>query len=207
MAKPDRDVATAPNTRELEREREHERERERSGLARANAHEKPARHESPSHSEAADPQAVEEHAPVYGPSRRRSSRQALQDRNAPADAPCILVVDDDPPILELIRLILTSGGYRCIAASSGADAISLFQHNQAFVRLLITDLTMPGLDGAALIQALREIQPDLPCIGMSGSDIGSDTDLWRGQSIVHVEKPFTTRDLLNAVARVFPKTV
>jgi CheY-like chemotaxis protein len=158
----------------------------------------------PAATNVANATAVREVAAVYGSSRRRMLRSVPAPRAGKSDDPCILVVDDDPPILELIQLILASGGYSCLAARSGVEALMLFRPRPTRVALVITDLNMPGLDGAALVHALREIKPGLPCIGTSGSDTGFDDYLWRGERIVHVEKPFTTRELLGAVARLFP---
>lgn len=123
-----------------------------------------------------------------------------------ADVPWILVVDDELAIVQVIQLILESGGYGCAAATSGSAALALCRETKSRLGLLVTDLSMPGMDGAALIHTLRETDPGLPCIGMSGSDGGADSELWRGEEIVHVEKPFTAQKLLGAVSRLFPRT-
>jgi CheY-like chemotaxis protein len=78
----------------------------------------------------------------------------------------ILIADDDPLILSLLRDILCPVGYQVVEATNGNQALS--QLRQRKVDLIITDLMMPGMDGLELIRAVRREFPEIPMIAMSG---------------------------------------
>jgi PAS domain S-box-containing protein len=80
----------------------------------------------------------------------------------------ILVVDDERHILEMTHTILTRNGYRVILAADGAEAAMVFGQRASEIRLVITDLQMPNLDGATLGRALRQINPSTKVLAMSG---------------------------------------
>jgi DNA-binding response OmpR family regulator/DNA-binding MarR family transcriptional regulator len=65
----------------------------------------------------------------------------------------ILVIDDDPTTLELVRSVLEANGYRCLSASSGEEALSLIRATPGIL-LAISDINMPGLDGIAVLRNL-----------------------------------------------------
>ena len=79
------------------------------------------------------------------------------------------MVDDEEPVRLIATEILSHHGYQTITAGDGAEAISVFAPRAADVRLLLTDLEMPMLGGAALATALRRLNPGLPVIAMSGA--------------------------------------
>ena len=86
----------------------------------------------------------------------------------PGNGELILVVDDERHIREMTHTILTRNGYRVILAADGAEAAMVFGHRASEIRLVITDLQMPNLDGATLGRALRQINPGTKVLAMSG---------------------------------------
>ena len=80
----------------------------------------------------------------------------------------ILVVDDERAIRDVVRETLEMHGYRVITASNGTEAVTLLLKNRADVKLVITDLMMPIMDGTSAISALQSLEPDLPVIASSG---------------------------------------
>jgi len=78
----------------------------------------------------------------------------------------ILCVDDNEQLLSIRKVILETRGYRVLAASNGADALEIFLRGS--VDLVLSDLMMPGLDGAGLIAKLKEVSPSTPAILFSG---------------------------------------
>jgi two-component system, cell cycle sensor histidine kinase and response regulator CckA len=80
----------------------------------------------------------------------------------------ILVVDDESNIREMTFTMLTRNRYRVIVAADGAEAAALFAQRAAEIRLVITDIHMPNLDGATLGRALRRIKPTTKLLVMSG---------------------------------------
>jgi DNA-binding response OmpR family regulator len=78
----------------------------------------------------------------------------------------ILVVDDEIDILEMIEVGLAAQGYGLVLANSGEDALAAFDTQRA--DLVICDIKMPGLDGITTIRRLREQDPQLPAIVLTG---------------------------------------
>jgi CheY-like chemotaxis protein len=66
-----------------------------------------------------------------------------------------LVVDDDVDLRSLAQIILEQSGYQVLVAADGRQALQVAQHDPDLIDLLLTDLVMPGMDGAALGQQLR----------------------------------------------------
>ena len=78
----------------------------------------------------------------------------------------ILCVDDNEQSLSIRKVLLETRGYRVISCLNGEDALSRFKRGG--VDLVLTDLIMPGLDGAKLIEAIKAISPRTPAILLSG---------------------------------------
>ncbi|HEX2100402.1 MAG TPA: response regulator [Candidatus Synoicihabitans sp.] len=113
----------------------------------------------------------------------------------------ILVVDDETPVRELVTSILTQHGYRALPARDGVEALALFAPRADEVRLIVSDLQMPNLDGAALASVARRLSPNVKLIaasGMSGGSLGGKHPL-EGSADVFLPKPFRADALLGAV--------
>lgn len=78
----------------------------------------------------------------------------------------ILLVDDDPKMLQLLTEIVELDGHRAITAADGEIALSCFE--QQMPDLVITDILMPNKEGIELISEVREIYPDLKIIAYTG---------------------------------------
>jgi CheY-like chemotaxis protein len=79
----------------------------------------------------------------------------------------ILCIDDNEQSLSIRKFMLETRGYRVLAATSGREALDLFQQ-AGTVDLVLTDLVMPEMDGAELIRVLKELAPEVPMILVSG---------------------------------------
>ena len=82
----------------------------------------------------------------------------------------VLVVDDEPNVLQLVESILAEAGYGVIGASSAANAIKAFDKMAHRPDLLLTDVVMPGMSGPMLVDQLLAKQPGLKVLFMSGYD-------------------------------------
>jgi chemosensory pili system protein ChpA (sensor histidine kinase/response regulator) len=114
-------------------------------------------------------------------------------------SPVILLVDDDDFVRNISARILTEAGYRVSAARNGLEALE--QLYQSCPDLLITDSTMPELDGTALIREARSRFPDLPIVRVSGSFGASGVRDDLPGDIVTLDKPFDPDELVALVAR------
>jgi len=112
----------------------------------------------------------------------------------------ILVVDDEASIRDTMAKTLRRHGYEVITAADGANGLIQFFEHQDRIRLVLTDLLMPVMDGRALILALRQTRPRLPIIVHSGIAEGTHIHDLRAQGVsAFLNKPYPTSELLRAV--------
>jgi CheY-like chemotaxis protein len=114
----------------------------------------------------------------------------------------IVVVDDEETMADYVEELLGSYGYEHHSFIDPAKALEFFSRNADRVDLIISDVKMPGIDGAALVRRAAQVRADIPAILLSGF---SET-LPEVASISNVkavlEKPLVKTDLLQAVRDV-----
>jgi DNA-binding NtrC family response regulator len=112
----------------------------------------------------------------------------------------LLLVEDEAFVRELVRDYLRAAGYRVLEAGSGEDALALLESDEAHVDLLITDVVLPGMNGAALADELGRRMPGMDTLFMSGyagdSMFGADTF---EPGAAFLPKPFTRQQLTGKV--------
>ena len=108
----------------------------------------------------------------------------------------ILTIDDELSVRQAMASILATTAATLLQAETGQDGLACYRAHQAEIDLVILDLTMPGMSGKETLQALHEIDPDLPVILCSGY---SDADLASSPAIPFLPKPFKAVDLLRLV--------
>ena len=109
----------------------------------------------------------------------------------------ILGVDDEAGLREITAATLEASGYRAIVAGDGTEALATYAKRRDEIAVVVTDMIMPFLDGAATIRALRKMRNDLPVIAISGTTESLDPSL-RVDSFI--SKPFTSEALLKAIS-------
>ena len=115
----------------------------------------------------------------------------------------ILVVDDEENIRQVAAATLERFGYRVTVANDGTDALATFAQQRDEIAVVVTDMAMPYMDGAALVRALRKIDPEVKIIAMSGLMSAGQTAELRSQKINNfLTKPFTAEALLTALAEL-----
>lgn len=116
-----------------------------------------------------------------------------------AGAARILVVDDDPDLLALIGMRLSSAGYTVAQAASGLDALEIFRAERP--RAVVTDLRMDGMDGHALFERLHAEAPSVPVIILTAHGTIPDAVAATQRGVFgFLTKPFDGRELLARVA-------
>jgi len=131
--------------------------------------------------------------------------QVDEEPNAPevpigdvrGDQETILFVEDEPDLVALGREILQEYGYRVVTAGSGAEAIEIAKGTDPPVDLVITDVVMPEIGGRELVERLRQSNPDVEALFVSGYT--RDTLLMHGveEAEFHfLEKPYTPQSLV-----------
>jgi CheY-like chemotaxis protein len=119
----------------------------------------------------------------------------------------VLVVDDDALMRGLLAEWLSDAGYRVRQAKNGANALKLLRSRP--VGLLISDMDMPGRDGAQTLDDARRMLPGLPVIAISGGARDGRQN-WAATALKlgaakALAKPFERHDLLAAVEEVVPR--
>ena len=114
----------------------------------------------------------------------------------------ILVVDDAMPLRKLVGMVLSKAGYKTSEVESAELALEKLGAEGPRIKLLITDLSMPNMDGFELIRQARQLLPQLKVLVMTGSYTFEEIQapllaLGIGNLLV---KPFTHPQLINAVA-------
>jgi hypothetical protein len=110
----------------------------------------------------------------------------------------ILIVDDEVAILEITRATLGAFDYHVITATSGNEAVAIFERQHAEIDLVVTDMMMPLMGGTALVEALRKIKPALKIIAVSGLPPEHASDYPQGIDRF-LKKPYSTRTLLASI--------
>jgi CheY-like chemotaxis protein len=120
----------------------------------------------------------------------------------------ILVVDDEQNILEITAATLETFGYRALNAKDGAEGLATFAQNQKDIAAVITDISMPLMDGPSMIKALRALDQSVRLIAMSGlMNLEQMSELDRLRVERRLTKPFTAEDLLTTLAAELKKPV
>jgi len=112
----------------------------------------------------------------------------------------ILVVDDEAPIREITKASLESYNYQVITASDGVEAIALYTQNQKNIRLVIIDMIMPSIDGPTAICTLKNINPEIKIIAVSGLLFNSEPTPDKNFGVYRfLLKPYSLSELIKAV--------
>lgn len=116
----------------------------------------------------------------------------------------ILVIDDEPTALDLLRRILEMNGYEVTVAKNGQEGVELFEQHPC--DLVITDMVMPIKDGLQTILDLRLEAPELPVIAISGGGtISKERYLAVAgylDRVITIAKPFAIEQIIEAVEKL-----
>ncbi len=115
----------------------------------------------------------------------------------------VLVVDDEPAVLAMLRETLESFGYRVLTAADGTEAVAIYTAQRREIKLVLTDMLMPHMDGPATIRVLRRIDPSLKIIAASGlMDNERLRETTGEEGIPLLSKPYTAERLLVTVSQM-----
>ena len=139
---------------------------------------------------------------IYLPEADSAAAAEAEEQAAPAPGgnETVLVVEDDEPVLNMVRRTLANHGYDVLTADAPRDALQLLQVRKAPVHLLLTDVIMPGMSGKALAEQVAKLRPATRLLFMSGytADILKEQGQMAELPFV-LQKPFNTSKLLQAV--------
>ena len=142
---------------------------------------------------------------VYLPADTGAAAEPTAEASADfkANGLVVLLVDDEHGIREVAQAILQRLGFKVLVAEEGAEAIVQFTQAKDEIKLVLTDLAMPHMDGVTLIRALRRMAPHLKIIAMSGlHDEQRDYDLQALEVTALLDKPFNRTKLIEVLKQV-----
>jgi CheY-like chemotaxis protein len=120
--------------------------------------------------------------------------------------PTILIVENEVSNRILIERVLSTRGYRCISASNGQEALNIL--DREYVDLILTDLSMPVLDGYRTTQLIRErpALANVPIVAVTAYALNDENEAaMRIGCNEYLTKPFKPRQLLEVVDRLLPQ--
>ncbi|HKI52159.1 MAG TPA: PAS domain S-box protein [Geothermobacteraceae bacterium] len=137
--------------------------------------------------------------PAIDPGKKTPTRRFQNDKSL-TGTETILVVDDEEQVRKTISALLVDAGYAVITANDGPMALELFKQSGQAIDLLLTDMTMPRMNGRELIKELAELDASVPAILLSGySQALFSEDDTEEESFIFIQKPFKPEELLFCV--------
>ena len=145
---------------------------------------------------------------IYLP--RHATEQVEKIKGAPsfqpvADNRTILLVEDEPMLLDMTATMLQFLGFTVLPVASPEEAMLLIERHDGAIDLLLTDVVMPRMNGRDLAARIQAIYPDLQCLFMSGYTANVIAHHGVLEEGVHfLQKPFAVRDLSRKIREILP---
>ncbi|HMK57203.1 MAG TPA: PAS domain S-box protein [Dissulfurispiraceae bacterium] len=142
---------------------------------------------------------------IFLPVSDRRAEYGISGSRMPAHAipasGTVLMVEDEDAVRRIMRMLLEHAGYNVIEATDGEAALAKLRQEGDGIKLLITDIIMPRMDGVTLYTEARRISPDLRPLFISGYHDKLPLDCVAGQEDRYLSKPFTSQQFLEAVKK------
>jgi CheY-like chemotaxis protein len=114
----------------------------------------------------------------------------------------VLVIDDDPAFLQVMKPALEGEGYTVLATSSAPKGLNMIRYAPRDIAVVLLDYSMPSLDGAGALTFVRQLNPKLKVIAVTGSEPEMLPAEFRDGVDAFVKKPFKMDELLNLVGQM-----
>jgi two-component system cell cycle sensor histidine kinase/response regulator CckA len=111
----------------------------------------------------------------------------------------ILIVDDEAAIRDISKVILEEHGYTVVTAEDGAEGVAAYAQHRDRIRLIISDMDMPVMNGAAMMRSIGKINPDVRVIASSGLAAAPASGAIQAKRVFRLPKPYTAMQLLQTV--------
>ncbi len=134
---------------------------------------------------------------IYLPASKKKVHDAQKDTTTLlSGSGTILVVDDEELMTDVCQQILQRMGFKVLIAKSGLEAVEVFNANRDIIDLVILDIILPGMDGGAIYERLKEIKPGIKVLIASGYTInGKASELMKKGCKGFIQKPFRKNEL------------
>jgi two-component system cell cycle sensor histidine kinase/response regulator CckA len=141
---------------------------------------------------------------IYLPASESTSGEASERADHPVEgSETILVVDDEPMILEVAVEVLRELGYTVFEAQGGRQAVELYNKERAAIDLVILDMIMPDMAGGEAYDKIKEINPEVKVLLSSGYSIdGEATEILERGCHGFIQKPFSMEELSTKIREI-----
>jgi len=113
------------------------------------------------------------------------------------------LIDDEDMITDVCEMILSNWGYKVFIAKSGKEAIEIYKKNREIIDVAILDMIMPDMSGRETFKQLKEIDPDVKVILLSGYSIDDQgIEMLKSGCKGFIQKPFNTKELSHKLRAV-----
>lgn len=120
---------------------------------------------------------------------------------------CILVVEDEAAVRNLISEILVKRGFRILEAKDGEEGLAMFTAQEMEIDLVLSDVLMPKLGGVAMARRIHQIQSDFPIVFMSGYSENAASALDEDRKSPFLHKPFSISNLMSILDKALEKAL
>ncbi|HAE38027.1 MAG TPA: hybrid sensor histidine kinase/response regulator [Candidatus Riflebacteria bacterium] len=118
----------------------------------------------------------------------------------------LLLVEDEPTLMKMTKMLLERLGYQVMAAGTPGKALEIARSEKGSIQLLITDIVMPEMDGVALSEQIKKIHPEIRTLFMSGYTSGMVTSNDIVKTGCHfIQKPFSIEEMAKLVDKILNK--
>jgi CheY-like chemotaxis protein len=134
--------------------------------------------------------------------RPENSTDEDESENPQAEKPptrTILVIDDDPIILDTMRGLLRAEGFNVLTSSNGPKGLDMLRYAPRDIRIVLLDYNMPRFNGAETLQFLRKLNPEVKIIAVTGVDINELPSSFREGVDHFFQKPFRSAELIQTI--------
>jgi PAS domain S-box-containing protein len=133
---------------------------------------------------------------------RETETPAVAEYSYDGKGQLVLVVDDEIAIREITKESLETYNYRVILANDGIEAIDIYAQQHQSIAIVLVDMMMPHLDTPSIITTLKQINPEVKIVVMSGSYFNLEETISTQKVSASLTKPFTTINMLQILADI-----
>ncbi len=136
-----------------------------------------------------------------------SSKVVSEDvGGVPAGAETILIVEDEEMLLELLRTLLESKGYKTLTATDGVSAVATYRDHHDDIDLVVMDVGLPGIEGREVLAHLQQINRGVRVIFASGYvDPKVKSELYKAGAKLFIQKPYVPAEVLRCIREVLDR--
>ena len=111
----------------------------------------------------------------------------------------ILVIDDDPVLLQSVKSLLGKSGFNVVISSSGAQGLDILRNDNGDIRVVVLDYKMPELNGNETLKLIRQFSPGAKVIGLTAVDLDSVPEAYLDEVDKLLRKPVIATELIGAI--------